>query len=281
MRFILFWILVIAQAVLTQASRAENAPIRVMTFNIRYGTAPDGDNSWVHRKEFVLDILNEERPDILGLQEALRDQFDLILEKFPRLSSIGASRETDGGGEYTPLLYDRTRFDLLEAKTVWLSDEPGTRGSRSWGNNLARVYTVAKLVDRTNNRVLSVYNTHWDHESQESRLKSGEFMAREIKSGLEPVIVMGDFNAPTPDPSRQLFADIGLRDSLADFDPKQANEGTFHAFTGTSDSGKIDAILVSRDWQVDAAQILKISREGKFPSDHYPVTATLTLKSSE
>ena len=33
--------------------RAE--PIRVMSFNIRYGTAKDGDNVWENRKDFVAD----------------------------------------------------------------------------------------------------------------------------------------------------------------------------------------------------------------------------------
>ena len=53
--------------------------------------------------------------------------------------------------------------------------------------------------------------------------------------------------------------------------------GTFHGFQGGRAGGKIDAVLVSPEWQVKAAGIVRTHREKVFPSDHYPVTATIEL----
>ena len=274
---------ILAQGLITQVGAADDAAVRVMTFNIRYGTAPDGENSWPHRKEMVLDVLRKYKPEILGMQEALREQLAEILQEFPEYASVGVGREADGGGEYSPLVYDRTRFDVLEAQTFWLSATPSVRGSRTWGNAITRICIRAKLFDRTNNRVLRVYNTHWDHKSQPSRLCSGKLLARKICEvrTSEPLIVMGDFNIGPLDPARQPLTKIGLRDSFVDIYPHEAHTGTFHEFKGVSKSDKIDAILVSPVWQVLGAEIIRTERAGRFPSDHFPVTATLRLNAAE
>ncbi|MCG2786090.1 MAG: endonuclease/exonuclease/phosphatase family protein [Anaerolineae bacterium] len=43
--------------------------LKVMTFNIRYGTATDGDNPWTRRKNLVIERIRSFDPDLLGLQE--------------------------------------------------------------------------------------------------------------------------------------------------------------------------------------------------------------------
>lgn len=280
MKQILFLGVLVAQALLAQFCMADGEAIRVMTFNIRYGTAPDGENVWPNRQDMVLNVIREQQPVILGMQEAQRDQLDQILDAFPNYSAVGVGREQDGAGEYSPLVYDRKRFDVLESETFWLSDTPTVRASKSWGNEITRICTWARLLDRTNNQVIRVYNTHWDHVSQPSRLKSGALIASRLREAAknEPVIVMGDFNVDANNPAREPLAEVGLRDSFAEVHPQQANDGTFHAFTGKSNSGKIDAILVSQQWQVIDAAIIKTEREGRFPSDHFPVTATLRLQ---
>lgn len=280
MKQILCVLVLTAQAVFLQIARADDtAALRVMTFNIRYGTAPDGENAWPHRQEMVLTVIDEFAPHLLGLQECLRDQLDAILQEFPHYSAVGVGREANGAGEYSPLLYDRARFDLMEADTFWLSDSPEVRGSKTWGNEITRVCTWARLVERESNRVLRVYNTHWDHRSQPSRIKSGELIAKRLLSAdkSDPTIVMGDFNIGPIGPARQPLTDAGLRDSFADRHPELANQGTFHAFDGKPDTDKIDAVLVSRHWETLDAEIVATSKNGRYPSDHFPVTATLQL----
>ena len=60
--------------------------IKVMTFNIRYGAANDGENSWQFRKDNVVKTIQAFKPDLLGLQEALKFQIDELLIQMPDYS---------------------------------------------------------------------------------------------------------------------------------------------------------------------------------------------------
>jgi endonuclease/exonuclease/phosphatase family metal-dependent hydrolase len=130
-----------------------------------------------------------------------------------------------------------------------------------------------------------VFNNHWDHQSQESREKSAAMLLERI-AGREaaslPVIVTGDFNANEENASfRRLVAeDSQLRDSFRAVHPEATDVGTFHNFTGECNIGKIDAVLVSPEWQVEAAEINRTHDGKRYPSDHFPVTAMLELGTS-
>lgn len=77
---ILFW-LVAALSVLVFAGGSFGADVvessggglevSVMSFNIRYGSARDGANRWMNRRETVFDVVRKHKPDVVGLQEAL------------------------------------------------------------------------------------------------------------------------------------------------------------------------------------------------------------------
>ncbi len=256
-------------------------PVRVMTFNVRYGTAPDGENRWELRREFLLRVITEFDPDVLGVQEAVRDQIDAIGVALPGHGLVGVGREADGGGEYSAIFYRRRRFDLMAADTFWLSDAPEEPGSRTWGNTLPRICTWARLLDRGDSRRFTVFNTHWDHESQPSRVASGALMAARVGLRLaagEPVLVTGDFNSAPDNPATIGLTRSGklLRDT---YRPAGAGPpgGTFHAFTGTPGPAKIDAVLATDDWQVVDAEIMRTQAAGRYPSDHFPVTAVVEL----
>src|SRR5688500_8850186 len=55
---------------LATVSLAQDAtPLRVMSFNVRYGTARDGDDHWDKRKDFLVETIKAFDPDIMGTQE--------------------------------------------------------------------------------------------------------------------------------------------------------------------------------------------------------------------
>ena len=259
--------------------------LRVMTFNIRYGTAPDGDNVWPNRRELVAETIRGQQPDLIGLQEALRDQLDYLTETLPEYAAVGVGREAAGGGEYSAILYRRSRFDLSDAGTFWLSATPEEPGSKNWGNNLPRICTWVRLLDRTDQRRLAYFNTHWDHESQPARLEGAKLMAERVAEASSrglPVIVTGDFNAAPSNPAMRALVEGGsLLDSFAVAHPDETNVGTFNGFGERLQSAKIDAVLVSDQWRVDDARIIRPEEGGRYPSDHFPVTATLSLPTAE
>jgi endonuclease/exonuclease/phosphatase family metal-dependent hydrolase len=267
------------------ASLTQAEPLRVMTFNIRYGTADDGPDRWELRREMLLGVVKEFDPDVLGVQEALRDQLTVLAEALPGYACVGVGREPDGGGEYSAMFYRQSRFDLAAADTVWLSDTPAEPGSRSWGNELPRVCTWARLLDRSDAKRFTVFNTHWDHQSQPAREQSGEAMAvlvaKCVEAG-EPALVTGDYNAGEDNPAIANLTRQGelLRDTFRVVHPDEHPAGTFNGFRGRTEGPKIDAVFVTPQWQVHEAEIVRTHEGDRYPSDHFPVTAIVELTAS-
>jgi endonuclease/exonuclease/phosphatase family metal-dependent hydrolase len=260
---------------------ASQPDVVVMSFNIRYGTAQDGENAWEQRRALLLATVTAQDPDVLGVQEALRFQLDQIGAARPGLIEIGVGRDDgDSTGEYSALLIRRDRFAVDTSGTFWLSDTPEAPGSVSWGNRITRICTWAVLRDRTTGRRLAVFNTHLDHESQAARERGAALILERIgryAPGL-PVLVVGDFNAGEANPVLVPFRAAGFVDTYRVVDPDTAGDGTFGGFRGDSTGDKIDYILARGGWTVEAADILRRRSGTRDPSDHFPVVTRLTIE---
>lgn len=332
-----FWLLSLVLAIVAGCAGIEKRPgvleavgvlpappsdVAVMSFNIRYGTAKDGDNSWPNRRELVVNVIAAHQPDVLGLQEALRFQLDELRAALPEYAEVGVGRD-DGRtqGEYSPVLYRRDRFSAVDGGTFWLSDTPEVAGSTTWGNRLPRICSWVRLRERSDpgrgiagGRVLVVYNLHLDHESEPARRASAELLARRIDADVRPdefVIVTGDFNCGEQSPAIRFLRGeitsvvnpeastmavpgwVGLADTYRQLHAidaaNAASVGTFHGFNGTRDGDKIDFVFVrpaSRGRAADrpptaevlSAAIDRTNDNGRWPSDHYPVIATIRLR---
>src|SRR4051812_28980425 len=124
------------------------APIRVMSFNIRFDNPTDGPNRWRHRRRFVADLIAPEA-DLAGLQEARRCPLGWLDRHLHGFKWVGVGRANGKRrGEYSPIFYRCERFELLDRGTFWLSERPDEPGSRSWGTSVARIATWALLRDR-------------------------------------------------------------------------------------------------------------------------------------
>ncbi|HKX30152.1 MAG TPA: endonuclease/exonuclease/phosphatase family protein [Blastocatellia bacterium] len=267
----------------------QNAPdLRVMSFNIRYGTANDGENNWEHRKDFLVETIKSFDPDLLGTQETLGFQRDYLARGLSNYDVLGVGRE-DGRekGEMAALYYKRSRFEKLDGGHFWLSETPNQPGSKSWDSALPRMVTWVELRDRlqAGSKTLVFLNTHFDHRGVQARIQSAQLLRRRIMElgRNRRVIVTGDFNADEgSEPYQTMFGPSGgalspLVDTYRVIHPmRAANEGTFTGFKSDATTGpRIDWIAVSRDWEVRDAVIDHSMREGRTPSDHFPVTARL------
>ncbi len=268
----------------------DDAPtIRVMSFNIRYGTAADGENRWENRKDFVVETIRSFDPDLLGTQETLSFQRDYLREQLPGYDVIGVGRN-DGReeGEMMALFYRKDRFEELEHGHFWLSETPDVIGSKSWDSSLPRMVTWVCLRDRLQPDAppITFFNTHFDHVGTTARLESARLLRTRIAAAAQsgPAIVTGDFNAGEPSPPHEaLFGTAGdepspVVDAFRQQHPdRSAEEGTFSGFAVDNRSGpRIDWIGVTRDWHVQESAIDRTSRDGRTPSDHFPATATLS-----
>lgn len=258
------------------------APLKVMSFNIRYGTAKDGDNHWDKRRQMLFDLLRAEQADIVGVQEALHFQLQEILEAAPDYGLVGIGR-TDGkeAGEYSAILYRKPRLTAESSGTFWFSDTPEAIASKSWGNNIERICTWARFTD-AQGRPFYLFNLHLDHQSQPSREKSAQLLMQRIaqrSSAGDPVIVTGDFNSGEDNAAIRTVVGTQpgqLIDTFRALHADTVDVGTFTGFKfGDVKGEKIDYVLVQPGTKVISSAILRTSKDDRYPSDHFPVTAEI------
>ena len=254
--------------------------IKVMSFNIRYGLAGDGENHWNKRRSLALARIQDFGPDLLGLQECRDDaQADFIRSSLPDYHFLGIHREGPGDTalEMAPLLFRHLAFSLLDRGCFWLSETPDIPGSVSWDSAYPRTVTWARLACMSSGAELIYVNTHFDYEPAAI---DGD--ARYLRQWLDrsgpqtPIIVTGDFNADKDSTASHLLTgERGLVDAFRQVQLGEEDETTFHAFGRPEEMAPIDWILVSDHFCVRDARIDRTHRGNLFPSDHYPITAVL------
>ena len=280
-------------AAITTQLRAQQPPnaesLKVVSFNIRYGTAKDGENHWDKRRDFLVETVKAMNPDLLGTQETVGFQRDYLAAQLPEYDSLGVGRD-DGkdAGEMMALYFRRDRFEKLDGGHFWLSETPDVVGSKSWDSSLPRMATWVKLRDRKHPDAPTILfvNTHFDHMGKTARLESARLIRRKlIELGKDcRLILTGDFNADQQSPPYDaLFAKLDdqpspVIDTFRALHPQRTEEeGTFSGFKPSATKGaRIDWIGVSSNWKVQSAEIDRTQRDGRTPSDHFAVTATLT-----
>lgn len=277
----------VAQDSSAAADRA--APVKVMSFNIRYGAANDGENRWAKRSYLVAETITLFDPDLLGGQEVLKFQAQFLKQLLPEFGFHGVGRE-DGTekGEFVPLLYRKSRFDLVDAGHFWLSETPEVAGSKSWDSSLPRMASWVKLSDKQDaGKQLVFINTHFDHRGKQARLESAKLIRERadqfVADGL-PVIITGDFNTTEDLTPYEALTGAGADgadgfvDSYRAAHPvRQSDEASSSRWTGHRDGSRIDWVLHSPDFVTLQSSINYTNEEGRYPSDHYPVQAVLRL----
>jgi endonuclease/exonuclease/phosphatase family metal-dependent hydrolase len=263
--------------------------LHVMTYNIRRRLPtllPDSPDRWATRARLLRRLLVAEQPALLGVQEALADQVEVVADALgPHYRWVGHGRLADGKDEVNPVFYDSRRLNLTDWRQWALSATPETPGSRSWGNLVRRVVVSADFTDiATGTRVL-MFNTHFDHLSWRSRLTSATFLLDKVRMAraAEPgaaVVVTGDFNAKTDSAVyRRLTAEGALRDTwMVAAEQLTPQWGTISHYKQRRRGGaRIDFVLVGPGVQVQSVGINAVRFDGRAASDHEPVQAVLRL----
>lgn len=260
---------------------AEEYAFTAMSFNIRYGAADDGPNSWEHRKELVADVIRDYAPDVAGTQETLDFQAEYLGEMLPDYDHFGMGRDTRNQGERMELFYRRDSLHPVETGHFWLSKTPDVPATRSWRSSLNRMVTWAKFYHFDSKALIYVFNTHFDHRSAEARAESAALL-RERVEALDPafpVVVLGDFNAIAESgrPYETLL-EGRLRDARLQARDVTGPEGTGSGFQpeGRSVIPRIDWILYAGPLEPVRFETIDRSADGRYPSDHYPIVATFT-----
>lgn len=255
--------------------------LTVMSYNLRYDNQSDAPYHWDARKAGALEIITRERPQLLGVQEALKTQVDFLDQNLKGYARVGVGRE-DGKteGEYSAIYYDTNRFDLKSQKNIWLSETPD-EATLGWDGVCKRVMTYVILYDKKAKRDIAYLNTHFDHVGQVARAESAKLVVHTMKSVAPnmPIIFSGDLNAEPDDSAIEyiLNADI-VDDTYEEADKIIGGETTFHDW-GKTDGGRIDYIMVS-DNMFDVIEYKTIVEKphGLYLSDHNPIVAKIKFE---
>ena len=261
-------------------------PLRIMTFNIRLDLASDGPNAWPYRRDWVASLIRFHAADAVGVQEALAHMLTELDTRLPGFARVGVGR-ADGraAGEFSAILYDTRRLELLDDGTFWLSPTPEVAGSKGWDAAIERVATWARFRDRRTGCSHLHLNTHFDHIGEQARQESARLIRTRLAAlaGDLPVVVTGDLNADPRSVPYRIFTHDPIAGGIAPlvdaFDASRDGHygptSSWNAFQAIEPGRRIDYILVSPRVPVLAHAILPDSWDNRFPSDHLPVLAVI------
>lgn len=256
------------------AGKPENTELKVMSYNIRLGSANDGTNSWAMRYAATGEMLEDQKPDVFGVQEALDYQVRYI-EEMCGYEYVGVGRENGKSeGEHMAIFWNKKTVSMLKWGTFWLSETP-EKPSMGWDAACRRTATWALMKDKKTGKKFYFINTHLDHkgaEAQKNGLKLIVDRLSDINPDGYPMVLTGDFNI-TPDNKALTELDAKMQ-SARKIAEKTDSLDTYNGWG--RGSGVIDYIYVSGFSScLEFQTVVKRYNDRKFVSDHYPVVARL------
>ena len=274
------WIFTVLLSLIASGINAQK--IVVGTFNIRFDNPRDTGNLWIDRAPIVSNLIRFHEFDVLGVQEALKNQLDDIATALPEMARYGKGRD-DGkdAGEHSAIFYRKDRFTLLKSGDFWLSETPDKPG-KGWDATCCnRICSWVYLEDKITKKRFYTFNAHFDHQGVVARRESSKLIAAKIKeiAGQAPVLLTGDLNGGRDSEWYQTLATSGfLTDVFTKTPFPYANNSSMNGFRTPRGRTVIDHIFMTKDFTARRWGILTDSYFGKYPSDHFPVLAVVELK---
>lgn len=252
--------------------------IRVMSFNLRSGVTNDGINNFVNRAPLVRELLETEKPDLIGFQEVVDMTHEFLCQTLSAdYELLGCGRNADCRGERCMIAVRRARLEVISFGTRWLSQAPDVPGSRLPDCDQSyypRVVCSALLKPIGGERFFRFINTHLDHVSAQARAKELDILEGWLTGEPIPAALTGDFNAIPESDEIHAFADFlaahGWRDAANGVD------GTYHDYGRCQPPTRIDYIFTNCGYE-NTHVPQKPERDGVFYSDHYAVVTDLNL----
>ena len=256
---------------------ADGADIRIMSFNIlseRYGIV----DYTASRAELLGILLEAYRPDIAGVQEACANWKKYLDIYGGNYRLINATRP-DKGENYSVILYDTTRYDLVDNGVV-----PYSQGNSLYGRNMG----WGVFRSRESGKLIAVISTHLDiHKDPEVNDANRKVQVNELTAFVKnlqekykcPVFATGDFNSMQTSTEITTFrAGSGMWCSKFDAAKTLNDYGSIPGFGAKPVSGGnvIDYVFGTPDTSCLCSFIITGNSVSEI-SDHRPVIADIKL----
>lgn len=250
--------------------------IKLATFNIRYDTERDEQNSFHYRRELIVKKIKKEAPDVICFQEVLPHMAVWLKENLKDYYIVGCGRSKRLKDEQVAVAYRYSRMNPVQMETFWLSDTPQVPGSRYEEQSVCpRLCTEVVFQDLDTDEMFRLVNLHLDHSSSKVRAKEirqilDKAEKAEVFSDI-PVILAGDFYAQ---PEMEEMALLLEHPKFCEITGETG--GTYHGFGRMETPMKTDYIFVQKPFVCENLEVWKDCKNGVYLSDHYPICVTLT-----
>lgn len=258
--------------------------IKVMSFNIR-------ESKWEERQSAVLEMLNTEKPDIIGLQELK------VLWGLDKLTEIDTWKVISQGvtgyqgyrpdGQTNGFLYNPEVFEVSNTGLFYLGDDHEKPGVENSWDDWQRTTVYATLKHKDTGKNFFFIATHYPINWDPGCFNSTELIVERLSAlntNNYPVIMVGDFNC-TKSSGALAGIEAFMRDARTYADSYYSEDNrnlyTYNAFGDESKArNKVDFIWYSHP-ALDAKYYEVITQETKkygdveYLSDHYPISAII------
>lgn len=253
---------------------------RIMSFNLR--CVDDKEGSIDNRSQIALAVIDQYAPDSFGIQEATPKWIKILDKEFgDKYARVGEGRSPiEMFTEYSAVYYRKDKYNLIDSGTIWLSETPEKKYTKSFESKHNRIATWAVLEDKETGVRYTHINTHLDHVLESTRVEQSKVLLNKIEElkANGTVVCTGDFNTFETAEAYSIMSAAMSDTKLA---AKNSDTGiTFHKY-GTieeHDDGAIDFIFTTDGVEVDTYKIIRNTVQGMYPSDHYPIVSDIIIK---
>lgn len=185
---------------------AYNHSLKLLNLNVTLSGY--GENAVVSRYPRLYQMITEQMPDVLCLQEvSCTTWFTCIQDGIgdtPALTDtyqfVGIGRNGERPdryeafleGAYNAILFNKTKYKLEDSGTFWLSETPDV-ASVGWDGRTFSICTWAKLTEIATGKQFVVMNTQLDTYGRSAAGNGADLICKKAAEFGLPVILAGDF----------------------------------------------------------------------------------------
>lgn len=273
------------------------AHVRVGTYNLRISPQGDYDkgNGWDTRKDKVVSMIRKHDWDVFAMQEVTGNgnggpeigrnmQADLIAALGDTYTFLFFSPYSqDGNGKSASgMAFKKDRFTLSDSHCFWASATPDTMTNNDGKHSRGGLCGV--LTHKESGVRFFFMETHGPLNKEFNALAAPYYLEIEKKynPGGLPSIFVGDMNFYDTSESYKLFTTWWL-DSYKVLEGKnlvKGPRGTFNGFKPDRDmekAGRIDYIFFRGQAEPLGYTCDDGKTDGRYPSDHCPVTCEFSI----
>ena len=263
---------------------ASDKEIKIMSFNVRtVSSETDPANNWDNRKAACVQLIKDQRPSIIGFQEAQYTlQWSYLKEQLANIyDGYGVNRDTgaeSGKGEVMGIMYDKSTIVKIDGGTFWLSETPDVP-SKGFGASYSRNATWGIFKHLPTGEIFYYINTHLDHKVANAQIEGMKLISQHFKEykATYPLFLTGDLNILDSNVALDVIEEYMHNARYAAPSYYTDFNNTYNGWTA---AGKniIDHIYCSNYLRVvEYHTVNEKYNNVPYVSDHYPVYAIIEL----